>query len=114
MTARVFVDANVFVYAHQPSEPLKRSVAVEWIERLASERLGRTSMQALNECYWIITRKLRPMVSHVDAWRYITTLLAWDPCPVDSSLARSARDVELRYRLAWWDCLIVAAAQLQG
>jgi predicted nucleic acid-binding protein len=114
MTAPVFVDANVFVYARDPSDPLKRSVAAEWLERVWADRRGRTSMQALNECYSVLTRKLRPTMAREDAWRYILSLMTWDPCPVDAEMARHAREIELRYRLSWWDSLIVAAAQLQG
>ena len=35
------------------------------------------------------------------------------PMPTDPRLLIQARDVENRYRISWWDSLIVAAAQLQ-
>jgi predicted nucleic acid-binding protein len=43
MTAAVFVDTNVFVYARDASEPAKRSVSIQWLEQLWREHRGRTS-----------------------------------------------------------------------
>jgi len=40
MNAPIFVDTNILVYAHQPNEPLKRTVAIQWVERLWQEQLG--------------------------------------------------------------------------
>lgn len=113
MIARVFVDTNVFVYARQASEPLKQAVALEWLEKLWSEGSGRTSVQVLNECYAALTRKARPTEAAPDAWDYTRTLIEWNPLPLDADLALRARALEERYRLNWWDCLIVAAAQAQ-
>ena len=113
MTAHIFVDANVFVYAKGPGEPLKKALAAAWIARLWKEKAGRTSMQALNECYSVLTRKMRPPLSRDVAWEYVTELIAWDPRAVDSTLAVNAREIEQRYGLNWWDCLIIAAAQAE-
>jgi len=60
MTAPVFVDTNVFVYASDNRETVKQPLAEEWLERLWREQSGRTSVQVLNECYWNLTRKIRP------------------------------------------------------
>ena len=113
MTAHIFVDANVFVYAKDPCERLKQPIAAAWIENLWKGKAGRTSMQALNECYSVLTRKVRPPLSHDVAWEHIKKLMGWDPRPVDSTLAVSAREIEQRYGLNWWDCLIIAAAQAE-
>lgn len=113
MTARCFVDANVLLYAHDPSEPTKGPRAKAWLELLWKERAGRISMQVLSEYYVNVTRKLRPGLSSEVAWEDVTTYLSWDPYPVDETLIRRAREIEQRYRLSWWDGMIVAAAQLQ-
>jgi predicted nucleic acid-binding protein len=114
MTATVFVDANVFVYSRQANEPLKQPLAAQWVEQLWRNQLGRTSMQVISETYVTLTRKIRPAVATEEAWDYVRTLLAWEPQPVDAEVVRRARDIERRYRLSWWDSLIVSAAQLQN
>ncbi len=114
MSAAVFVDSNVLVYARQASEPVKQPLASQWLERLWRDQLGRTSVQVLGEAYVTLTRKINPALAAADAWGYVSTLFAWDPQPVDAAVARRARDIEQRYGLSWWDSLIVSAAQLQN
>lgn len=114
MTAPVFVDTNVFVYASQCSELAKQPLAKQWLERLWNERAGRTSMQVLNEYYWNLTRKGNPKLAPEDAWDLVHTLFEWNPQPIDAAVLARAREIERRYRLSWWDSLIVGAAQAQN
>jgi predicted nucleic acid-binding protein len=113
MTAPVFVDTNVFVYARQANERSRQPLAAQWIERLWREETGRTSMQVLGECYVTLTRKIKPALTREEAWEHVRDLLTWNPQPTDAELLVRAREIEDRYRLSWWDSLIVGAAQLQ-
>jgi predicted nucleic acid-binding protein len=114
MNALVFVDTNIFVYARDARESSKRELATQWIARLWQEQTGRTSAQVLSEYYVTLTRKLKPGIGQDDAWDDVQSLMAWDPQQIDRELLSLAREVERRYRLSWWDSMIVAAAQLQG
>jgi len=114
MSAPVFVDTNVLVYARDAGEPTKQSLAAAWLEHLWREQLGRTSAQVLSEYYVTVTRKLAPGLPREEAWDDVQSLMTWSPYPVDESLLERGREVERRYDLSWWDSLIVAAAQLQG
>jgi predicted nucleic acid-binding protein len=114
MTVRIFVDTNVFVYARQASEHTKQPTAARWLERLWDEQTGRTSVQVLNEYYTTLTRKIKPPLPPADAWDDVKSLIAWNPQPMDLELLHRGRDIEQRYRLSWWDSLIVGAAQLQN
>lgn len=114
MSAAVFVDTNVFVYARDASDPAKQVAAEEWLRMLWVEQRGRTSVQVLTEYYSVVTRKLKPGLEPDDAWDDVASLLAWDPQPIDRATLLRAQFVERRYRLSWWDALIVAAAQLQN
>lgn len=114
MSAPVFVDTNVLVYARDASEPLKQVRAVEWLAYLWRERAGRTSTQVLSEYYVTVTRKLRFGLSAVDAWDDVQALCAWRPQAMDEGVLRRGREIEMRYELSWWDSLVIAAAQVQG
>jgi len=114
MIAPIFVDTNVFVYAHQANERTRQPLAVKWIEQLWREQRGRTSVQVLSECYVTLTRKIKPALRPTDAWEAIRALFTWHPHPTTPELMRRAHEIELRYRLSWWDSLIVGAAQLQN
>lgn len=113
MTAPCFVDANVLVYARDPRDPVKQSRAREWLGWLWQQRAGRTSMQVLAEFYVVTTRKLAPKVPEEVAWDEVMRYLAWNPIPIDEALLRGSREIERRYKLSWWDSMVVAAAQLQ-
>jgi predicted nucleic acid-binding protein len=114
MTALVFVDTNVLVYAQDARESAKQSAAAEWISRLWVDQTGRTSTQVLSEYYVTVTRKLDPGMKPANAWDDVQSLLAWRPQGIDAALLQRARDIEQRYRISWWDSLIVAAAQAQA
>ncbi|MFO1467861.1 MAG: PIN domain-containing protein [Steroidobacteraceae bacterium] len=113
MTATIFVDTNVFVYARDNAYPQKQKLAMQWVDRLWREQSGRTSMQVLSELYVTLTRKLRPGLSPDDAWEDVSALMAWDPASLDRETLTRGREIHDRYKLNWWDSLIVAAAQLQ-
>jgi predicted nucleic acid-binding protein len=114
MTAAVFVDTNVFVYACDRRDLAKKATAAALLRELWIEQRGRTSVQVLTEYYVTLTRKLKPAFSPDDAWEEVETLLAWEPQAIDRGLLIQAREIERRYRLSWWDSMIVAAAQLQN
>lgn len=114
MTAPCFVDANVFVYALDSTEPFKNELALALLTRLWSEQRACTSVQAINEFYAVATRKLSHVVPREAALAQMEDLLEWNPLPIDSALLRQARSIESRYKLNWWDCLIVAAARAQN
>lgn len=114
MSALVFVDTNVFVYARDARDAAKHARALEWIERLWRERSGHTSMQVLSEYYFTVTRKLTPRVAPDEAWDDAKTLFAWRPLAINAALLTRAWEIERRHRLSWWDSMVVGAAQLQG
>lgn len=114
MTALVFVDTNVLLYARDAGEARKQPRATTWLEWLWRHQTGRTSVQVLNEYYVNVTRKLDPGLPAAEAWDDVVSLLAWQPQPIDDTLMLRAHEIEHRHRLSWWDSLIVGAAQLQG
>ena len=114
MTAPIFVDTNVLVYARDAREPAKQARAAGWLEQLWREQLGRTSMQVLSEYYVTLTRKLDPNVAPAEAWDDVSAFLTWRPQPIDESVMRRGQEIEQRHSLNWWDSLVIAAAELQG
>ena len=113
MSAPVFVDTNVLVYARDLREKAKQPVAALWIAQLWRDRTGRTSTQVLSEFYVTVTRKLKPGMPAAQAWDEVNALLSWHPQAVDAALLQRAYQIEQRYRLSWWDSAVVGAAQLQ-
>lgn len=110
----VFVDTNVFVYGYDSSEPEKRDRANAWLRYLWLGRAGRVSTQVLQELHVTLTRKLALPMSRGDARLAIEALFAWSPLVIDPAMIRRAWLIEERFRLSFWDSLIVAAASAGG
>jgi predicted nucleic acid-binding protein len=68
MTAPVFVDTNVLLYARDAGETGKQPRAAAWLDHLWREQLGRTSFQVLSDYYVNVTRKLSPGLAPDEAW----------------------------------------------
>lgn len=109
----IFADANFLLYVLDERDPAKQARAAAWHERLWREDLGRTSAQVVSELYVNLKRMAGARMSDDDAWRHASQYLAWEPLPIDRDVLRFAREIERRYRISWWDSLIVVAAQLQ-
>ena len=110
MIGPVFVDTNVFVYRHDLSDPVKQKLAEQWVELLASTRAGRLSYQVLQELFATLTRARGPSFAHSEARQIVEKLAVWKPIQADLPLLQRAWAIQERYRLSWWDSLIVAAA----
>jgi predicted nucleic acid-binding protein len=114
MTARVFVDTNVLVYARDASELEKQPLAARWLQALWPARSGRLSFQVLHEYYVTVTRKLEPGLPADVAQADIRDLLAWRPLPSNAIVLEDAWWLEERYAIGFWDAQIVAAARTLG
>lgn len=109
MTALVFVDSNVLIYAVDEANPKKHQAARLWRSELWKSRRGRVSFQVLQEFYANVVRKWPPAREQVQA--EIRNLLTWRPVAVDGELLEQAWKIQERYQLSFWDSLIVAAAK---
>jgi predicted nucleic acid-binding protein len=114
MSADVFVDTNVLVYARDASETAKQKLAASWMEQLWRTGRGRLSFQVLEEFYVTVTQKLRPGLNPESARSDVRSLLAWQPIALDAQLMDGAWSLQDRYATSWWDALIVSAAQRSG
>jgi predicted nucleic acid-binding protein len=109
MSAPVFVDTNVLIYAVDEAEPRKNRAALQWRSHLWRSRRGRVSYQVLQEFYVQAVRKNPKRTPEARA--EVRDLLAWDPVPIDEGVVEGAWDLQDRYSLSFSDALIVAAAQ---
>jgi predicted nucleic acid-binding protein len=113
MNAKVFIDTNVLVYAHDNQAGRKQQTARNILHGLSQQRSGVLSMQVLQEFYATVTRKLakplakdeaRSIVEDFSHWCVVTT-------PVD---IKQAFLIEDGARIGFWDALIVACAVKSG
>lgn len=112
MSAPVFVDTNVLIYALDAADPKKQRAARVWRAELWKARRGRLSFQVLQEFFAKVTQKWP--AARDPARAEIRDLLAWRPVPLDAAVLERGWKIQDRYRLSFWDALILAAAKAAG
>jgi predicted nucleic acid-binding protein len=112
MSTKVFVDTNVLVYTRDASEPEKQQQAMDWMTYLWTSQTGRLSFQVLQEFYVTVTQKLQPGMEPQSARNDVRSLFAWHPIEVGARTMQGAWVIQDRFKLSWWDALIVSAAQI--
>lgn len=110
MSAKAFVDTNVLVYAHDSSAVEKHEIAKSLVDRLWMEKTGVLSSQVLQEFYVTVRKKVAKPVDVRTAKRWISDYLNWAIIQNDSLAVLRAIDMEQRYRISFWDAMIVQAA----
>jgi predicted nucleic acid-binding protein len=113
MSALEFLDTNVLVYAYDISDPRKQSVAQGLVKRAVAGEIVASS-QVLAEFATTLLHKLSPAVPAEDVITILDTLSPIRLIAIDSGLIRRAIEARARYRLHFWDCMIVAAAERAG
>jgi predicted nucleic acid-binding protein len=109
MSAPVFVDTNVLLYAADTAAEAKHRAASLWRAELWRSRRGRVSFQVLQEFYVQAVRK-NPGAREA-AQAEVRDLFAWEPVVVDAGVLQAAWRLQEGFSLSFWDALIVGAAQ---
>ena len=68
------------------------------------------STQVLQEFYVTVTRKIPKPISRKDARDLVQTYTAWRVIGVEPADVLAASDYEERFRLSFWDALILMSA----
>jgi predicted nucleic acid-binding protein len=112
MTARVFFDTNVLVYAALGAgkDEHKRKRALELIE---SEDFG-TSAQVLQEFFVTVAKKASRPLTAAKTLEWIEQWMAFPCQAVDHQLVRIAIEQSERYTISYWDAAILVAAEALG
>jgi len=109
MTAPVFVDTNVFIYALDKADPRKHQSAQMWKAELWKSRRGRISFQVIHEFYARTIQKWPAL--RLEVRSATRDLLEWHPIVMDSEILETAWGIHDGYKISFWDALIVAAAK---
>jgi predicted nucleic acid-binding protein len=109
MSAPIFVDTNVLIYALDPADLVKHHAAQAWRASLWDSQRGRISFQVLQEFYAKVVQKWP--AARPEARAEVRDLLAWHPVPIDADLLEHGWKIQDRYQLSFWDALIAAAAK---
>jgi predicted nucleic acid-binding protein len=106
-----FVDTNVLVYTVDESEPEKQSQARIWLDALVDHEALVLSPQSINEFYRASRRRF-PAVDRQAVISVCEALLPWCLAPLNVHTTRVAWALEEATKYHWYDCLLLAAAEL--
>jgi predicted nucleic acid-binding protein len=111
MNDRFFLDTNIFIYSFDRGAVAKSRRASQLIRTALKTRKGITSYQVVQEFLNVALQRFAPPMRTDEAEQYLSTifrpLLGIHSSPV---LYLEALHLQSRYRLSWYDSLIVAAA----
>ena len=114
MSADLFLDSNILVYAYDTHEPKKQKRAQALLKTAIQEESAVLSTQVLGEFFVVATQRIKNPMTVGDAKKIIEVLSILPVAEIDLTLVMRAIDTKTRYRISYWDSLIVAAAERSG
>jgi len=111
MNDRFFLDTNIFVYSFDRGSPAKAKRALSLIKDAVTSGRGIVSYQVVQEFLNVALKRFEKPLTTSEAEQYLATVFR----PLLSVYASQSLFLEAlrlsgRYRLSWYDSLIVAAA----
>jgi predicted nucleic acid-binding protein len=113
MSDKVFLDTNILVSAIESAgpEPAKAATALS----LARQPDVRISVQVLSEFYRAVTSPCRPSpLTHAEATAWIQLWKRFEVISISVPHIDLALEIVGRFRIGYYDPLILAAARLSG
>jgi predicted nucleic acid-binding protein len=114
MSDRYFVDTNILMYAHDRSAGAKHDRAKVLVETLWRDRSGVVSTQVLQELCVNLRRKAGRPLDVRTTREIIADYLVWEVVTNTAESILEALALEERYRISFWDALIIQAAEASG
>jgi predicted nucleic acid-binding protein len=114
MPGKYFVDTNVLIYAHDRSAGLKHERARQLLERLWISGQGVLSTQVLHEVCINLRRKIAHPLPVDEIRRLLQDYLSWEVVVNTPASVLQALEIEVRYKISFWDALILQAAESAG
>jgi len=111
MSAVVFVDSNVLIYAYDVDAGAKRELAEARLRELWTSQGGRLSVQVLQEFYVNATQKLASPVARSTAREIVKAYGVWIHRATSAETVIRAAEICEFARISFWDSLIVASAE---
>lgn len=113
MTGRSFLDSNVLVYAYDPSDPQRQSIAEDLVRR-AMKGESIISTQVLAEFASTLLHRAAVGRSAEEVARMLDILGPLRVIVPDREMVRRAVEARAAYGIHFYDGMIVAAAERGG
>ena len=112
MHAIRFLDTNILLYAYDLDAPVKRTVALRFVEQgWTSPGDTAISVQVLQELHVNLGRR---GVAQTEATRIVRDFAIWPVVDNTLHLLQAGLHEQARWKTSLWDALILAAARASG
>ncbi|MEO7143565.1 MAG: PIN domain-containing protein [Bryobacteraceae bacterium] len=110
MSGVCFFDTNVLVYIHDATAPDKQNTAEALFRTHFYNRTLAISTQVLQEFYVTVSRKISPDAAALLTGEYADL----NPITIQPADILEAIRLQKRWKIAFWDALILASAKAAG
>jgi|ERR1700678_2793618 predicted nucleic acid-binding protein len=114
MADKYFVDTNILIYAHDRTMGGKHERARRIVYDLWTSGQGVLSTQVLQELCVNLRRKLARPLSMDEIRHLVRDYMSWEIVVNTPEAIIQALDIEVRYKISFWDALILQAAEQSG
>jgi predicted nucleic acid-binding protein len=111
---RYFIDTNIFIYAHDREAGVKHERARQLLEHLWTTGQGALSTQVLQELCVNLRRRIRHPLPAEEIKKLVEDYLSWEIVINTPQSILAALEIEARYKVSYWDALILQAAESCG
>jgi predicted nucleic acid-binding protein len=109
---RTFIDTNVLIYVEARDLPAKQQAAIKALKLLYEARMGVLSTQVLQEYCNVALKKFKLSPDHVRG--QLALFEQFEVVPITPAIIRIGVDLHQTKKLAFYDAIIVASAQISG
>jgi predicted nucleic acid-binding protein len=106
---KAFFDTNILLYQMDKKNPVKREKCRSLVRRTGDSGEAVISTQVLQEFYVVATNKLH--IAPVASKSIMHTFENMEIVTIGKELINEAIDASIQYKLAFWDALILVAAE---
>lgn len=109
-----FLDTNILVYANDGTDASKQAAAIRLITDGIRNGKAVISTQVLSEFWVTVTQKIQVTLDPEEAEKELDRFKAMRIIGIEYDTVRAAIHLQKRFRLSYWDSLIVSAATIAG
>jgi predicted nucleic acid-binding protein len=111
MNDKYFLDTNILVYAHDRSAGAKHIRAQQLVADIWRHGGGVISTQVMQELCINLRRKAKQPLAAEEVRFLLEDYLSWEVVVNSPQSVLRALDIEARYKINFWDALIIQAAE---
>jgi len=106
---KVFIDANIIVYANDKRSVKKQQIAIDIVKSLMKDRTGTISTQVLQEYAYVAIHKLKQSQDVV--LRQLKLLESFEVINQSPAQIRQAVEIMHLYKIGFWNACIISNAE---